>query len=75
MYKYKDFIFKYELVEWIAEYYSLLGKAISDEEYNELNAIYVGRPNYDEFATEAGEFKDFKIYRNHDGSWFIKYRA
>lgn len=75
MYKTKEFIFKNELVEWIAEYYSLLGEALDDMEYNELNAIYVGRPNEDELPTEAGQFKDFWIFRESNGNWFIKWRA
>ena len=71
-YKTFEFIRKCEVVDYIAEHYSLLGLALSDAEYDELVSIYGGRAN-EEY--EVAEFKDFTIYRLPNGDWKIKRRA
>ncbi|MBR2871038.1 MAG: hypothetical protein IKB98_06675 [Clostridia bacterium] len=63
-YKTFEFIRKCELVDYIADYYSQLGLALSDEEYDELVSIYGGRAN-EEY--EITKFKDFGIYRLPNG--------
>ena len=71
-YKTFEFIRKCELVDYIADYYSYLGEALTDAEYDELVSIYGGRAN-EEY--EIAEFKDFTIYRLPNGDWKIKRRA
>ena len=71
-YKTFEFIRKCEMVDYIAEHYSLLGLGLSDEEYDELVSIYGGRAN-EEY--EITKFKDFGIYRLPNGDWKIKRRA
>lgn len=73
-YKTKTFIFKNQMVEYIADYYSNLGNALSDAEYDELESIYGKRPTETEKEL-IGEFKDFQIYRNIHGDWEIKRAA
>ena len=71
-YKTFEFIRKCEMVDYIADWYSQLGLALSDEEYDELVSVYGGRAN-EEY--EIAEFKDFTIYRLPNGDWKIKRRA
>ena len=77
MYKYKTerFIFKNQMVDYIADYYSYLGEALTDMEYDELVSIYVTVPELGQEKNKAGEFKDFIIYRYANGSWEVKRRA
>lgn len=73
MYKYrtKTFVFKNQMVDYIADYYSQLGNALSDKEYDELKNIYGKTPEKLEKEL-IGEFKDFDIYRLSNGDWEIK---
>ena len=72
MYKTKEFVYKNEMVDYITEYYSLLGESLTDEEYDVLSSIYGGRANEPYLIAE---FKDFKLYRLPNGDWQIKTRA
>lgn len=75
MYKYREkkFILKTNMVEFIADYYSSIGKGLSDDEYNELSNIYGPKPIDKNLEKELiGEFIDFDIYRTKDGSWLIR---
>lgn len=73
-YKTKTFIFKNQMVEYIANYYSELGNALSDAEYDYLASLYKARPEMDEKVL-VDDFKDFTIYRLQNGDWEIKRAA
>lgn len=72
MYKTNEFVFKNEMIEHIANYYSGLGEALSDAEYDELVSIY-GATTDEEYLID--DFKDFKIYRLPNGNWKTKRKA
>lgn len=73
----RSFIFKKEMVEYIADYYSYLGEALTEAEYNELNNLYKPRPDLDCCGWEitVGFFKDFTIYRRFNGDWVAERNA
>lgn len=73
MYKYKTntFIFKNQMVDYIADYYSQLGNALTDDEYVYLVNLYKSKPVAIEKLLVA-DFKDFTIYRLKNGCWEIK---
>ena len=73
----RSFIFKKEMVEYIADYYSGIAEALSEEEYNELNNLYKPRPDLDNYGWEitVGFFKDFTIYRRFNGDWVAERNA
>lgn len=73
MYKYKTntFIFKNQMVEYIADYYSNLGNALTDNEYDYLANLYKSKPIAIEKLLVV-DFKDFTIYRLKNGDWEIK---
>lgn len=68
----KEFVFKSDLVEYIADHFSEYGNALSDEEYDELSAIY-GKQEAETYLVDR--FKDFWIYRKANGYWIAKRRA
>lgn len=73
MYKYKTntFIFKNQMVDYIADYYSQLGNALTDDEYVYLVNLYKSKPVAIEKLLVV-DFKDFTIYRLKNGDWEIK---
>lgn len=73
----RSFIFKKEMVEYIADYYSGIAEALSEEEYNELKNMYKPTPDLDCCGWEitVGSFKDFTIYRRFNGDWVAERNA
>lgn len=74
-YKEKTFIFKNQMVEYIADYYSGIGEALSDAEYDELAAVYKSAEEVQKENLEKmliAECRDFDIYRMANGDWFIR---
>lgn len=64
----KEFIRKKQMIEYIMDYYSQLGEALNEVEYEELISIHgaSGKTN------KLGKFKDFTIYRLFNGDWRIE---
>lgn len=70
-YKTKTFVFKNQMVDYIADYYSELGNALTDDEYVYLVNLYKSKPVAIEKLLVT-DFKDFTIYRLKNGDWEIK---
>lgn len=70
-YKTKTFVFKNQMVDYIADYYSELGNALTDDEYVYLVNLYKSKPVAIEKLLVV-DFKDFTIYRLKNGDWEIK---
>lgn len=70
-YKTKQFTFKHQMVEYIADYYSDVAKALNDKEYQELEAIYLSVEEVENDKSFIDQFKDFDIYRLANGDWLI----
>lgn len=68
----REFVFKSDMVNWIYDYFSETGDALTDEEYDELNAIY-GKQEAETYLVDT--FKNFWIYRMDNGHWIAKRRA
>lgn len=68
----KEFIFKHEMVEYVEDYYSDTGDALSDEESEILAAAYVPTPSEDEEYNIVLEIRDITIWRLSSGRWLIE---
>lgn len=74
-YKTKQFTFKYQMVDYIANYYSDIAQALTEQDFADLEAIYMSSEEVQNQNLEKmliGEFKDFDIYRVANGDWLIK---